>query len=96
MVGGLYMLGHVFVFGCVTTADITTNQAHAQARPGIAKIDTIPANLDRRLPDLNKMQVRTSFLFQLVGESQPQNYFWNTKMRRCFGHIYFLLMLSCL
>ena len=48
---------HMLVLGGIAAAYITTDQAHAQVGPAIAKVNTILADIRAGLADLDQVQM---------------------------------------
>ena len=53
----LHMSMHVLVLGCIAAAHVSTDQAHAQVGPAIAKVNTILADIRAGLADLDQVQM---------------------------------------
>ena len=57
MICFLHMSMHVLVLGCIVAAHVTTDQAHAQVGPAIAKVNTILADIRAGLANLDQVQM---------------------------------------
>jgi hypothetical protein len=57
VLGGVKMLGRVFVFGRIAAAHVAAAQAQAQMNPGIAHLEAFLASAGVRLHVLNLVEV---------------------------------------
>jgi hypothetical protein len=60
VVGGLKMVGGVFVFGRIATANVSANQAEAQMHPDIPDFDTFFADMNISIRNLDLVGVGAS------------------------------------
>jgi hypothetical protein len=79
---------HMLILGSIAAAHVAADQAHPQIRPTVSQVDTILADIRAGLADLDQVQMRAGFFFELPGESQFKEQFRYVETGGCFGHVY--------
>jgi hypothetical protein len=79
---------HMLILGSIAAAHVAADQAHPQIRPTVSQVDTILADIRAGLADLDQVQMRAGFFFELPGESQFKEQFRYVETGKYFGHVY--------